>query len=74
MGERLTPDAPRAGKGRPPRVPSCRHHSAQSKLARARAVGFMTCPHAHYPRIHSQWVVGLSPTPQRTGAQSWESA
>ena len=31
------------------RAPLCRPHSAQSKLARARAVGMMTGPHTHIP-------------------------
>ena len=37
-----TPDAPHPGKRRPPRAPSCRPHSTQSQLARARAVGLVT--------------------------------
>ena len=44
--ERPTPDAPHPGKRRPPRTPSCHPHSAQSQLARARAVGLVTGPHA----------------------------
>ena len=72
LGERPTPDAPHPGKRRPPLAPSCRPHSAQSQLARARAVGLVTGPHAHNPRTHSQWVVGH--TPQRTGGRGWESA
>ena len=64
MKERPTRDAPRAGSRRPPRAPWCRPHSAQSQLARARAVGLMTGPHAHIPRTHSQWVVGPGRTPQ----------
>ena len=46
VGERPTPDAPHPGRRRPPRAPSCRPHSAQSRLARARAVGLVTGPHA----------------------------
>ena len=42
MGKRPTPDAPHTGKRRPPRAPSCRPHSAQSQLARARPVGHPT--------------------------------
>ena len=67
-------DAPRPGKRRPPRAPSCRPHSAQSELARARAVGLVTGPHARTPRTHSQWVVGPGSTPQRTSSRGRESA
>ena len=52
--ERPTPDATHPGKRRPPRAPSCRPHSAQSQLARARAVGLVTGAHARDPRTHSQ--------------------
>ena len=48
----------------PPRAPLCRSHYAQSQLARARAVRFLTGPHAHTPRTHSQWVPGPGRTPQ----------
>ena len=58
----------------PPRAPSCRPHSAQSQLARARAVGLVTGPHARTPRTHSQWVVGPGRTPERTSGRGWESA
>ena len=74
MGERPSPDAPHPGKRRPPRAPSCRPHSAQSQLARARAVRLVTGPHAHTPRTHSQWVVGSGRTPERTSGRGWESA
>ena len=74
MGRRPTPDAPHPGKRRPPRAPPCRPHSAQSQLARARAVGLVTGPHARTPRTYSQWVVGPARTPQRTGGQGWKSA
>ena len=47
-----------------PRAPSCRPNSAQSQLARARAVGLVTGSHAHTPRTHSQWVAGPGRTPQ----------
>ena len=60
MVERPTLDAPHTGKRRSPRAPSCRPHSAQNQLARARAVGLVTGPRAHTPRTHSQWVVGLN--------------
>ena len=42
--------------------------------ARARAVGFVTGPHARTPRTHSQWVVGPGRTPERTRGRGWESA
>ena len=74
MGERSTPDAPHTGKRRPPWAPWCCPHSAQSQLARARTVGLVTGPHAHYPCTHSQWVVGPGRTLQRTGGRGWESA
>ena len=74
VGERPTPDATHSGKRRPPRAPSCRPHSVQSQLARARAVGLVTRPHARSPRTHSQWVVGPGRTPQRTRGRGWESA
>ena len=73
-GECPTPDAPHPGKGRPPWAPSCRPHSAQSQLARARAVGLVTRPHARIPRTHSQWVVDPGRTPERTRGRGWESA
>ena len=40
VGERPTSDAPCPGKRHPPRARSCRPHSAQSQLARVRAVGW----------------------------------
>ena len=49
-------------------------HSAQSQLARARAVGLVTGPHARTPRTHSQWAVGPGRTPERTCGRRWESA
>ena len=74
VGERPTLDAPHAANRRPPRAPSCGPHNAKSQLARARAVGLVTGPHAHTPRAHSQWVVGPDRTPQRTGGRGCESA
>ena len=74
VGERPSLDAPHPGKWRPLRAPSCRPHSAQSQLARARAVGLVTGPHARIPRNHSQWVVGPGCTPKRTSGRGWESA
>ena len=74
MGERSTPDAPHPGRRRPPRAPSCRPHSSQSQLPRARAVGLVTGPHAGTPR-HPQ-PVGSGPRQpaQRAGIRGWESA
>ena len=72
-GERPTPDAPHSGKRRPPWAPSCHPHSAQSQLARARAVGLVTGPHARTPGTHSRWVVGPGRTPERTRGPGWES-
>ena len=48
----------------PPRVLSRRLHSAQSQLAKARAVGSVTGPHAQTSRTHRQWVAGPGRTPQ----------
>ena len=61
-------------RGAPPQAPSCRCHSAQSQLVRARVVGLVTGPHACSPGTHSQWVVGPSSTLQRTSGRGWESA
>ena len=74
VGRRPTPDAPHPGKRRPPLAPSYRPHSAQSQLARARAVGLVKGPHACGPRNHSQWVVGPGRTPERTSGRGWVSA
>ena len=74
VGERPTLDAPHPGRRRPPRAPSCRPHSAQSQLARARAVGLVTGPPARTPRTHSQCVVGPGRTPERTSGRGRESA
>ena len=74
VGERQTPDAPHPGRRRPPQAPSCRPHSVQSQLARARAAGLVTGPHARTSRTHSQWVVGPGRTPERISGRGWESA
>ena len=73
VGERPTPDAPHQGRRRPPRAPSCRPMSAQSQLARERAVGLVSGPHARTPRTHSQWMMGPGRTPERTSGRGWES-
>ena len=72
--EHPTPDAPHPGKRCPPWAPTCRPHSAQSQLVRARAVGLVTGPHARTPRTHSQWVVGPGLTPEWTRGRGSESA
>ena len=74
MGERPTPDAPHPGKRPSSRAASCRPHSAQSQLARARAVGLVTDPHACSPQTNSQWVMGPGRTPEKTSGWGWESA
>ena len=51
-------------RGAPPRGPLCCPHSAQSQLARARAVRFVTGAHAHTSRTHSLWVADPDRTPQ----------
>ena len=65
VGERPSRDAPHQGKRRPPRATSCRPHSAQSQLVRARAAGLVTGPHARTPSTYSQWVVGSAARPNR---------
>ena len=65
VGERPTPDTHTEATDAPPGAPLCRPHSAQSQLARARAVGLVTGPHAGTPRTHRQWVAGPGCTPQR---------
>ena len=74
VGERPSPDAPHPRKERPPLAPSCRPRSAQSQLARVRAVGLVTGSHARTPCTQSGWVVGPGRTPKRTSCQGWESA
>ena len=73
-GERPTPDAPHPGRRRPPRAPSCRPHSAQSQLARARAVGLMTGPQSRTPSNPEPVSSGPRQPAQRAGSQGWESA
>ena len=74
VGERPSLEAAHPGKRRPPGAPSCRTHSAQSQLARARAVGLVTGPHARTPRTHRQWVVGPGRTPEKMSGRGRESA
>ena len=74
VGRGPDPGPPTPRQKAPPRAPSCRPNSAQSQLARARAVGLVTGPRARIPRTHSQWVVGPSRTPERTSCRGWESA
>ena len=73
-GGRPTPDAPHSGRRRPPRAPSCRPHSAQSRLARARAVGLVMGPHARTPPQSQPVGSGPRQPAQRAGSQGWESA
>ena len=74
VGERRIPDTLHPGKGSPPRAPTCCPHSAQSLLARARAVVLVMGPHAGTPRTLTQWVVGPGRTPERMSGRGWESA
>ena len=74
MGDRPTPDPRQPGKRCPSRVPSSRPHSAQSQLARACTVGWVTGPHTRSPCTHNQWIAGPGRTPLRTGGPGWESA
>ena len=60
--------------GAPLARPSCRSHSAQSQLARARAVGLVTGPHARTPRHPQQVGSGPRQPAQRAGSRGWESA
>ena len=65
--------APPAVRMRPHLIPQdalgghalCRCHSVQSQFAGVRAVGLMTGPHTHTPRIHSQWVAGPVYAPRK---------
>ena len=74
VGERPTPDARHPGKERPPRASSCRPHSAQSQLARARAVGLVTGPDARTPPHPQAMGSGPRQPAQRAGSRGWESA
>ena len=58
----------------PPRAPSCGPHSAQSQLAKARAVGFVTGPHAPTPPLPQPVGSGPRQPAQRAGSREWESA
>ena len=73
-GEAPDPGRPTPRQEAPPRAPSCCPHHAQSQLARARAVGLVTGPHARTPGTQSQLVVGPGRTPERTSGWGWESA
>ena len=68
------PDAPHPGKRCPPRAPSYRPHSAQSQLARARAEGLVTGPHARTPPHPQPMGSGPRQPTQRAGSRGWESA
>ena len=64
MGERQTLDATHTGNRRPSQAPSCSPHNAQSRLARARALGLVAGFQAQTPCTCSQWVLGHCRTPQ----------
>ena len=74
VGERPTPDAPHLGGERAALAPSCRPHSAQSQLAKARAVGLVTGPHARTPPRPQPVGSGPRQPAQRMGSRGWESA
>ena len=74
MRERPTPNGPHPGRRRHPWAASCRPHSAQSQLARARAVGLVTGPHARIPRHPQPAGSGALQPAQRAGSRGWESA
>ena len=61
-------------RGAPSGCPRAAPIARKAQLARARAVGLVTGRHARTPRTHSQWVLGPSRTPERTGGRGWESA
>ena len=63
-GRAPNPGRPAPRRGRPPQAASCRPHSAQSQLARRRALGLVSGLHTDIPRTHSQWVLGPGRTPQ----------
>ena len=73
-GRAPDPGRPTPRQEAPLRAPSCRPDSAQSQLARARAEGFVTGPHARTPP-HPQ-PVGSGPRQpaQRAGSRGWETA
>ena len=61
-------------RGALPLAPSCRPQSAQSQLARARAVGLVTGPHARSPPQPQPVGSGPRQPAQRAGSRGWESA
>ena len=60
--------------GAPPGAPSCRPHSAQSQLARARAVGLVTGPHARTPPHPEPVSSGPRQPAERAGSRGRDSA
>ena len=74
VGRAPDPGRPAPRQGAPPRAPSCRPHSAQSQLARARAVGWVTGPQAGAPPHPQPVGSGLRQPAQRAGSRGWESA
>ena len=61
-------------RGAPARAPSCRPHSAQSQLARARVVGLVTGLHARIPPHQQPVGSGPRQPAQRAGSRGCESA
>ena len=72
--ESARPGHPKPGQEAPPLGTLKPLPRRASGLARARAVGLVTGPHARTPRTHSQWVVGPGRTPERMSGRGWESA
>ena len=71
-GEKARPRTPHTQtRGAPPRAPLCRPHSAQSQLARARAVRLVTCPHAHSPppTVSGYWAPAARPKGRALGGR-----
>ena len=60
--------------GIPPRAPSCRPHSVQSQLERARAMGLVTGPHTRTPLHPQPEGSGPRQPAQRAGSRGGESA
>ena len=73
-GRAPDPGRPTPRQEAPPRAPSCRPHSAQSQLARARAVGLVTGPHTRIPLLPQPVGSGPRQPAQRAGSRGWESA
>ena len=70
----VVPARPTARQEAPPPGTLMPPPQRASQLARARAVGLVTGPHARTLHTHSQWVVGSGRTPERTRVRGSESA